>query len=158
MNLLTSGDNQLDPHTKAAVIQSHVEKMVLKKYNNDQKVPTILNEVQSAMLPSIQSQIEQSKQNETQQQEKADNSISHLQRTASDHSTYDTSSPVDKKHHRRMPHNPRNPSHRKEHKNSRQQILNTSSPFTECTDYDPYGNYDKYKAKRLHENKQNIVY
>ncbi|CAF1015571.1 unnamed protein product [Adineta ricciae] len=117
----------------------------------------IVNEVQSAILPSIQSQFTSQKFNETILQDEADTSYS----DSSSYSAHGTSSQRDEANRKHNRHT------------QRKQTSNTSIQFTgefvvllkfhenisrlECTDYDPYRNYAKYKAKRLHENKQNDV-
>ncbi|CAF0769294.1 unnamed protein product [Adineta ricciae] len=126
--------------------------------NEEFNVYPIVNEVQSAILPSIQSQFKPQKFNETTLQDEADTSLSDSS-SYSAHGTRSRRDETNRKHNRHS---------------QRKQTSNTSIQFTgefvflfkfhenisrlECTDYDPYRNYAKYKAKRLHENKQNDVY
>ncbi|CAF3627804.1 unnamed protein product [Rotaria socialis] len=47
--------------------------------------------------------------------------------------------------------------HRNKDDSQSQQFSNRISSLTNCADYDPYRNYDQYKAKRLHNNKEKNV-
>ncbi|CAF0894702.1 unnamed protein product [Adineta ricciae] len=150
--------NRMDLDQKAEVIQAHIEKLISERYKNPVNVYPIVNEVQSAILPSIQSQFKPQKFNETTLQDEADTSLSDSS-SYSAHGTRSRRDETNRKHNRHS---------------QRKQTSNTSIQFTgefvflfkfhenisrlECTDYDPYRNYAKYKAKRLHENKQNDVY
>ncbi|CAF1324362.1 unnamed protein product [Rotaria sp. Silwood1] len=150
--------------------------------NNEFNVQTIADKTRSSTLPIMQSHMEKLKVNQevqsyqTGQQEqggpmKSESNItpkihSSYQRTKKSNSDYDTTSSItkhipndfnekdqQKKKHKQKPHHSR-----KNNDYDSQQISNTIIPFTNCADYDPYRNYEQYKAKRLHNNKQKNVY
>ncbi|CAF1010829.1 unnamed protein product [Rotaria sp. Silwood1] len=150
--------------------------------NNEFNVQTIVDKTRSSTLPIMQSHMEKLKANQevqsyqTGQQEQGDSMKSEsnitpkihssYQRTKKSNSDYDTTSSItkhipndfnekdqQKKEHKQKPHHSR-----KNNDYDSQQISNTIIPFTNCADYDPYRNYEQYKAKRLHNNKQKNVY